>query len=110
MILGQRIATIRKEKRLSQSALGKLVGTSGDVIGRYERGDMAPSIDVVIKIASALEVSLDYLVGQTALEIDQRALHRLEDISSLPEDEKNIVLKVVDSLLRDFKTRQAYAS
>jgi hypothetical protein len=43
---------------------------------------------------------LDYLAGQTSLEIDQQALHRLEDISKLPEDEKIIVFKVVDSLLR----------
>ena len=110
MILGQRIATVRKQKSLSQAALGKLVGTSGDVIGRYERGDITPSVEVVVKIASALEISLDYLVGQTSLEIDQQALLRLEDISSLPEDERSIVYKVVDSLLRDFKTRQAYVT
>jgi transcriptional regulator with XRE-family HTH domain len=110
MIIGQRITSVRKQKSLSQSALGKLVGTSGDVIGRYERGEMTPSIEVVLKIANALEISLDYLVGQTSLEVDKQALHRLEDISSLPEEERKIVLQVVDSLLRDFKTRQAYAS
>ncbi len=110
MILGQRIAEVRKRKGLSQAALAKLIGTSGDVLGRYERGDINPSIEVVIKIASALEVSLDYLAGQTALEIDQQILQRLEDISGLPEEEKTVVFKVVDSLLRDFKTRKAYAS
>ena len=110
MILGQRITGIRKQKGLSQAALGKMIGTSGDVVGRYERGGIKPSIEVAIKIASALEVSLDYLAGQTSLEIDQQALHRLEDISKLPEEEKIIVFKVVDSLLRDFKTRRAYAS
>ena len=110
MIIGQRINSLRKQKKLSQAALGKLIGTSGDVIGRYERGDMIPSIEVVLKIANALEASLDYLVGQTSLEIDRQALLRLEDISSLPESERKIVLQVVDSLLRDFKTRQAYAS
>lgn len=110
MILGQRLTEIRKQKGLSQAALGKIIGTSGDVIGRYERGDIKPSIEVVLNIAQALEVSLDYLVGQTAMEIDQQALSRLEDISNLPEEEKGIIYKVVDSLLRDFKTRKAYAS
>jgi hypothetical protein len=43
---------------------------------------------VGVNIAKALEVSLDYLVGQTSLEIDQQTLHRLEDIASLPEEEK----------------------
>ena len=110
MILGQRITEIRKQKGLSQAALGKIVGTSGDVIGRYERGDIKPSIEVVVNIASALKVSLDYLVGQTSADIDQNALNRLEDISKLPDEEKNMVFKVLDSLIRDFKTRKAYAS
>ncbi|MCB0597414.1 MAG: hypothetical protein KDD28_25260 [Phaeodactylibacter sp.] len=61
-------------------------------------------------MAEALEVSLDYLVGQTSLEVDQQALSRLEEISTLPEEEKAVLYKVVDSLLRDFKTRKAYAS
>ncbi|MBK7409775.1 MAG: hypothetical protein IPJ40_18050 [Saprospirales bacterium] len=46
----------------------------------------------------------------SSLEIDQQILHRLEDIYGLPEEEKAMVFKVVDSLLRDFKTRKAYAS
>lgn len=48
--------------------------------------------------------------GQNALVIDQQILHRLEDISGLPEEEKAMVFKIVDSLLRDFKTRKAYAT
>jgi transcriptional regulator with XRE-family HTH domain len=57
-------------KKLSQSDLGKAVGTSGDIIGRYERDEVKPSIEVAIKIADALQVSLDYLVGKTSLEVD----------------------------------------
>ena len=110
MILGQKIAETRKRQGLSQAKLGKLIGTSGDVIGRYERGEIKPSIEVVIKIAKQLKVSLDYLVGNTSLEIDHQALNRLEDISSLPKEEKNTLLKVIDALIRDFKTSKAYAA
>lgn len=49
MELGQNIMLIRKKKGLSQADLGKIIGTSGDVIGRYERGDIKPSIEVVKK-------------------------------------------------------------
>lgn len=45
MVLRQRITKIRKKKGLSQAALGKMIGTSGDVIGRYERGDRYQTID-----------------------------------------------------------------
>lgn len=37
------------------------------VIGRYERGDITPSIEAVAKIADTLEVSFDYLIGTTIL-------------------------------------------
>jgi len=67
MDFGDNMMLIRKKKKLSQAALGKAIGTSGDVIGRYERGDIKPSIEVVSKIANALEVSVDYLIGKTSL-------------------------------------------
>ena len=101
---------IRKKKELSQADLGKMIGTSGDVIGRYERGDITPSVEVVSKIADALEVSVDYLLGKTKMELDKQALKRLEDISTLNPENKKFVLNLIDMALRDFKTKRTYAS
>ena len=101
---------IRKKKDLSQAELGRMIGTSGDVVGRYERGDITPSVEVVSKIADALEVSVDYLLGKTTLELDKQAVKRLEDISKLPDDNKKFVLGLIDMALRDFKVKKAHAS
>ena len=90
----------------AQVDLGKLTGTSGDVIGRYERSDITPSIDVVAKIADALEVSVDYLIGKTKMQLDKQAVKRLEDISKLPEENKTFVLNLIDLALRDFKVKK----
>jgi transcriptional regulator with XRE-family HTH domain len=89
--------------------LGKIVGTSGDIIGRYERDEVKPSIEVVIKIADALEVSVDFMIGKTSLEIDNSTLKRLEELSKLPEEAKKQVFLVVDALIRDFKAKEAYS-
>ncbi len=110
MTLGQHIASLRKSKSLSQSELGKRVGTSGDIIGRYERDEVKPSIEVIMRIADSLEVSIDYLVGKTDFELDKDTLKRIQDVSTLPVEEKRQVFMVIDALLRDFKTRQAYAT
>ena len=110
MNLGDNMMLIRKKKGLSQADLVKLIGTSGDVIGRYERWDITPSIDVVTKIADALKVSIDYLIGKTNLQLDKQAVKRLEDISKLPDDNKNFVLNFIDMALRDFKVKNAHAS
>ena len=84
-------------------------GTSGDVIGRYERGVITPSIDVIIKIAEELNVSIDFLVGKTSLKLDKETTKRLESISDLSEENKNFVLKMIDMALQNFKTKQAFA-
>lgn len=109
MDFGDNMMLLRKKKKLSQSALGKMIGTSGDVIGRYERGDITPSIEVVSKIADALEVSVDYLIGKTNLQLDKDAIDRLVKISELNEDNKSFILNMIDMALRDFKTKKAYA-
>lgn len=85
MDLGDNMMLIRKKKGLSQADLGRMIGTSGDVIGRYERGDITPSIDVVSKIADALEVSVDYLIGKSKLQLDKQALNGWKISASCPK-------------------------
>jgi transcriptional regulator with XRE-family HTH domain len=109
MTIGEHIMLLRKQKSLSQAELGKSIGTSGDIIGRYERDIMTPGIDVIMKIADALSVSIDYLVGKTTLILDNDTLRRLEDIDSLPNDAKSYILSHVDMMVRDFKAKKAYA-
>jgi transcriptional regulator with XRE-family HTH domain len=111
MAFSERLAYARKQKIIKQADLGKLVGTSGDIIGKYERGENIPSIEVAARIADALGVTLDYLVKDGEYEhIDNLTLKRLKDIEKLDQGTKAKVFDIIDTYLRDFKTRQAYAS
>jgi transcriptional regulator with XRE-family HTH domain len=108
---GQRILTLRKQRGWSQPALGKRVGTSGAIIGRYERSEITPSIEVARKLADAFGVTLDYLVDNKELPNilqNQTMLARWREIDSLEAGEQERILSVVDSLVRDAKARQAY--
>ena len=109
MTLGQQITTLRKKKGISQADLGKRVETSGDIIGRYERDEVKPSIEVVIRMADALEVSLDFLVGKTDMELDSSTINRIREVTALPDEDRKQVFMVVDALIRDFKAKKAYA-
>lgn len=109
--LGKRLFELRKTRGWSQPDVGKKIGTSGAIIGRYERGEMTPSIDVVKKFAEAFGVTLDYLVAegaQPAALQDARMLQRLKAIESLSAEERERLLYVVDGLLRDAQARRAY--
>ncbi len=108
MSFGERMATVRKVRKLSQDKLASIIGVHSPVIGRYERDEVKPSIETAVKIADALHVSLDYLVGITDAELDSSTLQRVQQIAKLPQEEQKQVYLVVDALLRDFQARQVF--
>ncbi len=84
--------------------------TSSAIIGRYERNERTPSIDIAMNIAQALNVSLDFLAGDTSILVkDKEVLQRIEDISNLSEDRKKYIYDFIDMCLRDYKTQKAYS-
>jgi transcriptional regulator with XRE-family HTH domain len=56
--LGQRLRAFRKQRRLSQEALGQRAGLSGKFIGEVERGDKSISLDSLYRVAAVLRVPL----------------------------------------------------
>ncbi|NKC12561.1 MAG: helix-turn-helix domain-containing protein [Gammaproteobacteria bacterium] len=109
-VFASRLLALRKQRGWSQPTLAKKVGTSGAIIGRYERGEITPSIGVARKLAEALEVTLDYLVGDNDLNSirDKAMLNRWQSLETLKPEERERILYVIDSLVRDAKTRQTY--
>ncbi len=105
MAFGQKIASVRKEKNMSQAELGKLSGVNGDIVGKYERDEMKPSIDTAKKLADALEVSLDYLVGGELKVLDKKTLKRLQDIDKLPENDRQNIFYTLDGLIKAAKLK-----
>jgi transcriptional regulator with XRE-family HTH domain len=110
MKFGEKISKLKKTKKMSQIELAKITGISRDAISKYERGDVSPSVEYAKRIAEALGVSLDYLVSDSEQEeaLDNEAVRRIKEIQGLPPQEKDKVFSVVDALIRDFKTKQAY--
>ena len=103
MDLGSRITELRKGKNWSQSQLAKNIEVSREIVGRYERNDAVPSIDVARRIAEALEVSLDYLVGNAEQKIDKIILGRIQEINKLKYTEKIIVYAFLDAFITKYK-------
>lgn len=111
MSFGSRMIQARKDKSMSQEQLARLLKTTPTTIGRYERDEVKPSIEMASKIAAALEVSLDYLTGNTDNYLkDKNMLDRINSILSLKENDKEHILFTIDAMIRDAKARQAYGS
>ncbi len=51
--IGSKISTLRKEKGWSQGELAKQIDASREIIGKYERNENLPSIEMVVKMTRA---------------------------------------------------------
>jgi transcriptional regulator with XRE-family HTH domain len=88
---------IRTQKGISQDELSKKVDIHPVQFSRYERSQSVPSIDVVQKIADALEVTIDELVyGNQSSKAEQNIRDRellsmFSKIQLLSEKQKETV-------------------
>ena len=60
---GERLRQLRKERGLSLDELAKVLGTSKQVLSRYETNQRVPKVSVAAEYAKKLDVSLEYMMG-----------------------------------------------
>ena len=63
--LGNRIKKLRKEKGVSQSELGRLLGIKNTQISNYEKGVSVPPSDTLSMMADIFNCTTDYLLCRT---------------------------------------------
>lgn len=76
---GQQLRRLRRQQRLTQMELAKTVGVSNTYISALESGRKpAPPHEVVIALASSLQVDADVLWGPAFKEREERLMGRLQ--------------------------------
>lgn len=63
MFRGDRLKSLREEKKLTQTDLAINFNISDSAINRYEKGLRNPDYDLLAKLSSFFNVSVDYLLG-----------------------------------------------
>ncbi|MDE6274521.1 MAG: helix-turn-helix domain-containing protein [Clostridiales bacterium] len=60
---GQRIKELREEKGMTQAHLASLLSTTQSTVGKYEREELQPSIEMIAKLCQVFGASAGYLLG-----------------------------------------------
>jgi transcriptional regulator with XRE-family HTH domain len=108
--IGSKISTLRKEKNWSQGDLAQKIDASREIIGKYERNENLPSIEMVAKMAQAFGVTVDFLIGSGEnASYDKETVERINDIQKMDTDTKNVLFNVIDTYIQNFKTKKAFA-
>ena len=81
------------------------IGSHLSHVNRIETGKYNPSLDVILKLASVFDVSIDYLVSDTEEDFkevrieDKSLLERVKLIDALDKEDKTALIRVIDSML-----------
>jgi transcriptional regulator with XRE-family HTH domain len=112
--IGENIKKLREQKGLSQKELAGMIEVNPAQYGRVENDKVEPTLKTLLKIADALEVTLDDLVkGKDdplkEVEVkDKSLMSKIQMIDQLPTDEKETVLKVIDMALTKMKMKDFF--
>lgn len=112
MTLGEKIKFTRNQRKMSQADLANEAGVHQKNISKYENDGVVPSATTLKAIASSLNVTTDYLLGEdndSAIR-DTALLKSFKEVDKMPEEFKSSLVDVIQAYVRDFKTRKAYAS
>lgn len=115
MSLGHKLKQLRKEKGWSQDELAANAGIDGRQISRYENDRVVPSVDVVVKIAKAYDVSLDFLLlDEGARRPLQQPLSRLAmrvlSLGELSDDDEKSLLHMLEAIEAKNRLKKLAAS
>ncbi len=109
--LGEKIATLRKEKNITQDKLAQLIKVHGRHLGRIEQGKSNPSAEVIKKIAEVLNVTTDFLLLDNTKELeavkvaDKELLRSIEEVDKLDIEDRAVIKRLIQAFVKEKKIK-----
>lgn len=114
MKFNEKLTMLRLEKGMNMTEFAQLLGTSKQVIARYEKGENTPKITTVDHYAKVLGVSLQYLINEDctdrngnvatkkpSAEITEGEMTLLELFRKLPDEAQKMYLEILRNSLKN---------
>lgn len=99
MSLSENIIHFRKLRNMTQLDLSKKLNISHKTISSWESGRTKPNVGFLIELSNALGVSMDDLMESEKIPlIDNASFAMLESFNSLNDQDKKLVLNIIEDL------------
>lgn len=102
----ERLKTLRKQVKLTQAQIAEKLNISQQAYASWERGVKKPTQENLVKIAQVLDVTVDYLVGNsdnTEDELDNIELLFRMNSKGLTDEEKEIFKRELIEFMEERK-------
>jgi transcriptional regulator with XRE-family HTH domain len=99
--LSSRLQRLRELRKLTQAELGNRAGIAAASISHFETGQRTPSLESLVKLADALEVSTDGLLGRAGMNDATHVDPIFVRASNASAETLDVVRRVTAALLAD---------
>jgi len=100
---------IRESQKLSQTELAEKTGFQPSAISHFETGRRSPSFDNLKRLADALSVSIDYLLGRedTSKSLGPVAEQLFRDFHNMSSEDQDTLTKFAAMLAQKNRERNS---
>ncbi len=103
LLLGEKIRLERKKKGLTIEELANEADISPNFLGKLERAQSTMSLETLIKIANALQIGLDDLIGYETDHVSSSRFQKIgQRIQDIPESKQRECIELVDLVIDYF--------
>jgi transcriptional regulator with XRE-family HTH domain len=113
---GARLLALRKAAGFTQAELAHRIGEKQTSVSLWERSNAPPRSDALPKLAKALDVSVEALLGQAAKDVLIAPLtdnpghvgeleRAFEDVRNMPRRQQKKVLDVLIAVINEYKRK-----
>ena len=101
--IGEIIRTERKCQLLTIEKLAEKADITDNFLGKIERGEGMPSLQTICNIACALNVGIDYLIGNVEHNAEYKYINSLMELNNLTDENKEKFIDFINTNIKYFK-------
>ena len=110
---GARLKRLRKQSKWTQKELASMVGSSFSQLNKYEGGFNIPAADKLIRLAQALDTTVDYLLLGNRQEVapvnNTRLLKRFRELERFDTADQEAIIRILDAMILKNKMKGVMA-
>lgn len=96
--MGRNIARIRNKNHLTQEQLAERINISTVFVSQIETAVRKPSLETIYKISTALNTTIDTLIGNDSLQT------KYDEISKLLQDKNSDEISFITDIIREISS------
>lgn len=105
MTFGEKLYELLEERHITQKEFAKTLNIAPTTLNGYIKDKRQPDFELIKRIARALNVSVDFLLGGNGLNLTAKELSLITRLRTLSEEQQQLVYTLVNISARERKTR-----